>query len=71
MSQTRPLYTDETALELARKLAPLHGLAEHQLPTSIFAGVLNGLAECEAILAAIPQQQTPEPVVQMVPEWLP
>jgi hypothetical protein len=64
-------YTDATALELARKLGPLHGLAEHQLPTSVFAGVLNGLAECEAILAAMPQQQTPEPVVQMVPEWAP
>ena len=64
-------YTDATALELARKLGPLYGLAEHQLPTSVFAGVLNGLAECEAILAAMPQQQTPEPVVQMVPEWAP
>jgi hypothetical protein len=67
--QTR--YTDETALELARKLAPLHGLAENQLPTQIYAGVLNGLAECEAILAAIQQQETPVPVVQHVPEWLP
>ena len=64
-------YTDATALELAKKLGPLHGLAEHQLPTSVFAGVLNGLAECEAILAAIQQQETPEPVVQLVPEWLP
>jgi hypothetical protein len=67
--QTR--YTDETALELARRLAPLYGLAENQLPTQIFAGVLNGLAECEAILAAMPQQETPVPVVQHVPEWLP
>ena len=64
-------YTDATALELARKLGPLHGLAEHQLPTSVYAGVLSGLAECEAILAAMPQQQTPEPVVQIVPEWHP
>jgi hypothetical protein len=67
--QTR--YTDETALELARKLAPLYGLTENQLPTQIFAGVLNGLAECEAILAALPQQETPVPVTQHVPEWLP
>jgi hypothetical protein len=64
-------YTDATALELARKLGPLHGLAEHQLPTTVFASVLNGLAECEAILAAMPQQETPEPVVQLVPEWTP
>lgn len=67
--QTR--YTDETALELARKLGPLHGLSENQLPTQIFAGVLNGLMECEAILAAMPQQETPVPVTQHVPEWLP
>jgi len=65
------VYTDATALELARKLGPLHGLSENQLPTSVFAGVLNGLAECEAVLAAMPQQQTPEPVTQLVPEWLP
>ena len=67
--QTR--YTDETALELAKKLAPLHGLREDQLPTTIFAGVLNGLAECEAILANVPQPQTPTPLTQHVPEWLP
>jgi hypothetical protein len=67
--QTR--YTNETALELARQLAPLHGLEEGQLPTSVYAGVLNGLAECEAILAAIPQQETPAPLTQHVPEWLP
>ena len=67
--QTR--YTDETALELARKLAPLHGLREDQLPTQIYAGVLNGLAECEAILAAMPQAEAPTPVVQHVPEWVP
>lgn len=64
------VYTDASALELARKLGPLHGLAEHQLPTTVFSSVLNGLAECEAILAAMPQQETPEPVVQLVPEWL-
>ena len=64
-------YTDATALDLARKLAPLHGLEEHQLPTTIFAGVLNGLAECEAILAALPQQETPVPVTQHVPERAP
>jgi hypothetical protein len=67
----RIVHTDATALELARKLAPLYGLAENQLPTQIFAGVLNGLAECEAILAAIPQQETPAPVVQHVSDWLP
>ena len=67
--QTR--YTNETALELARRLAPLHGLEEGQLPTTVFAGVLNGLAECEAILAALPQQETAPPVTQHVPEWVP
>jgi hypothetical protein len=67
--QTR--YTDETALELARQLAPLHGLREDQLPRTIFAGVLNGIAECEAILAAMPQQETPVPLTQHLPEWLP
>jgi hypothetical protein len=64
-------YTDETALELARQLAPLHGLREDQLPTSVFAGVLNGIAECEAILAAMPQPEAPVPLVQHVPERLP
>ena len=62
-------YTDASALELARKLAPLWGLSENQLPTSVFAGVLNGLAECEAVLAAIPQQETPVPVTQLVSGW--
>jgi len=66
-----PPYTDETALELARQLGPLWGLSEAQLPTSVFAGVLNGLAECEALLAAIPQQQTPVPIAQLVAEWTP
>jgi hypothetical protein len=65
--QTR--YTDATALELARKLAPLHGLAENQLPTTVFAGVLNGIAECQAILDALPQQEPAPPVTQHVPEW--
>lgn len=62
-------YTNASALELARKLAPLWGLREAQLPTSIFADVLNGLEECQAILDAIPQQETPVPVVQMVSRW--
>lgn len=64
-------YTDETALELARKLAPLHGLDERHLPTTVFASVLNGLAECEAFLAAMEQHETPAPLTQHVPEWLP
>jgi hypothetical protein len=64
-------WTDATALELARKQAPLYGLVENQLPTQIYAGVLNGIAECEAILASIQQQETPVPAVQHVPEWLP
>ncbi len=64
-------FTNATALELARQLAPLWGLGEHQLPTTVFAGVLNGLAECEAILAALPQQETPAPITQLVPDWLP
>jgi hypothetical protein len=64
-------FTNATALELARQLAPLWGLGENQLPTTVFAGVLNGLAECEAILAAIPQQETPVPITQLVPDWLP
>lgn len=64
-------FTNATALELARQLAPLWGLGENQLPTTVFAGVLNGLAECEAILAALPQQETPVPITQLVPDWLP
>ena len=66
-----PEYTDETALELALKLAPLYGLEPSQLPTTVFADVLNGLAECDAILAGLPQQETPAPVTQYVPEALP
>ena len=66
-----PEYTNETALELALKLAPLYGLEARQLPTTVFADVLNGLAECEKILAALPQQETPAPITQYVPEWLP
>ena len=66
-----PPYTDETALDLARQLGPLWGLSEAQLPTSIFAGVLSWLAECEAVLAAIPQQQTPVPIAQLVAAWTP
>ncbi len=64
-------YTDETALEHARRLAPHHGLDEDQLPTTVFADVLNGLAECEAILAEMPQQETPPPITQHVSEWVP
>lgn len=64
-------HTDETALEVARKLAPVLGLRDDQLPRTVFASVLNGLAECEAILAALPQQETPPPITQHVPEWLP
>lgn len=66
-----PEYTNETALELALKLAPLYGLEPRHLPTTVFADVLNGLAECDAILAGLPQQETPAPVTQYVPEWLP
>jgi hypothetical protein len=65
-----PEYTNETARELARQLAPLWGLEERHLPTTVFADALNGLAECEAILAELPQQETPAPVTQFVPGWL-
>lgn len=64
-------YTDEAALAHARRLAEVVGLAENQLPTTVFADVLNGLAECEAILAGMPQQETPPPITKHVPEWLP
>jgi hypothetical protein len=63
-------YTDESALELARQLGPLWGLGEQQLPTTVFAGVLNGLAECEAVLAGMPQVETPVPATQVIPGWL-
>ena len=63
-------YTNASALELARQLAPLWGLREDQLPTSVFAGVLNGLAECQAVLDGMPQQETPVPETQMLPGWL-
>ncbi|HLL64180.1 MAG TPA: hypothetical protein VK453_00355 [Micromonosporaceae bacterium] len=66
-----PPYTDATALELARALAPIWGLREEHLPTTVFAGVLNGLAECQAVLDAMPQAETPAPITQLVPEWLP
>jgi hypothetical protein len=62
-------YTDEAALELARQLGPLWGLGEDQLPTSVFAGVLNGLEECQAVLDGMPQQETPAPITQLVPGW--
>lgn len=64
-------YTNATALALARQLGPLWGLGEHQLPTTVFAGVLNGLVECEAILASLPQQETPAPITLFVPDRLP
>ncbi|BCB75576.1 hypothetical protein GCM10022251_28110 [Phytohabitans flavus] len=64
-------YTDETALELARQLAPLLGLSEIHMPTAIAADVLNGAAECDALLARIPQERTPAPLTQLVAEWLP
>lgn len=62
-------YTDETALELARQLGPLLGLTEVQLPSTVFADVLNGLAECQVILDGIPQQESPVPLTQTVPGW--
>jgi len=64
-------WTDETALARARELAPIYGLREDQLPTTVFSMILNGLQECEAFLAAMPQQETPSPIVQVVPEWVP
>jgi hypothetical protein len=66
-----PPYTNETALELARHLAPLLGLSDIHLPTAIAADVLNGAAECDAVLAGIPQELAPAPLTQLVPEWLP
>ena len=51
--------------------SPKSSARRDQLPTTVFADVLNGLAECEAILAAMPQQETPPPVTKHVPEWLP
>jgi hypothetical protein len=63
-------FTNDTALALARQLGPLYGLTEQQLPTTVFADVLNGLAECQAILDAMPQERTPAPVTQLVAQWL-
>ncbi|WP_217915782.1 hypothetical protein [Miltoncostaea marina] len=60
-------YTPEEAIALAEKLGPLHGLGPHQLPTTIFDAILNGLEECQAVLAAMPQQDTPSPLVEYVP----
>ncbi|MGD9694612.1 MAG: hypothetical protein AB7V42_03010 [Thermoleophilia bacterium] len=60
-------YTPEQARALALQLGPLYGLREDQLPTSVFADVLNGLEQCEAILEAIPQVETPVPAVKLVP----
>jgi len=66
-----PPYTDETALEYAKQVGPAFGLGDAQLPTAILAGVLNGLEEVRAVLDAIPQAESPAPIVQLVPEWLP
>jgi len=66
-----PPYTDETALAYAKQVGPAFGLGDAQLPTAILATVLNGAAEVRAVLDAIPQADTPVPVVQLVPEWLP
>lgn len=60
-------YTPEQAAELAKKLGPLYGLREDQLPTSVFDSVLNGLEECQAILDAIPQVETPAMLVTYAP----
>lgn len=59
-------YTPEEAAALAAQLGPLYGLREDQLPTSVFNAVLNGLEECQAILDAIPQAETPPPLDQFV-----
>jgi hypothetical protein len=58
-------YTNDSALALARQLGPLWGLDESQLPTTVFAGVLNGLEICEKILGDLPQQETPVPITQL------
>ncbi len=57
-------YTPEQAAALAAQLGPLYGLRPDQLPTSVFDSVLNGLEQCEAILAAMPQAETPFPLVE-------
>ncbi len=57
-------YTPDEAAALAAQLGPLYGLGPEQLPTSVFDSVLNGLEECEAILAAMPQTETPFPLVE-------
>jgi hypothetical protein len=64
-------YTNQTALELARQLGPLWGLTEEQLPTTVFAGVLNGLEVCQKILDDLPQQETPVPITQLNAERFP
>jgi hypothetical protein len=66
-----PPYTKETALAYARQVGPAFGLGEAQMPTAILAEVLNGLAEVRGVLDAIPQAESPVPVVQLVPDWLP
>lgn len=57
-------YTPEQAAALAAQLGPLYGLRPDQLPTSVFDSVLNGLEQCQAILDAIPQQETPSPLTE-------
>ncbi len=60
-------YTSEQAIDLAKQLGPLYGLRDDQLPTSVFDSVLNGLEQCQAFLDAIPQADTPVPLVTYVP----
>jgi hypothetical protein len=66
-----PPYTNETALEYARQVGPAFELGDAQMPTAILADVLNGAAEVRAVLDAIPQDSSPVPVVQLLPDWLP
>jgi hypothetical protein len=66
-----PPYDDVTALAYARQVGPAFGLGDAQLPTAILAAVLNGMAECKAVLDAIPQATSPAPITQLVPDWLP
>jgi hypothetical protein len=57
-------YTPAQAAELAAQLGPLYVLRPDQLPTSVFNSVLNGLEQCQAILDAIPQADTPPPLFE-------
>jgi hypothetical protein len=63
-------YTNDTALAYARQIGPAFGLGAAQMPTAILADVLNGMAEVRTVLEAIPQVESPAPIVQLVPEWL-